>query len=93
MRGIPNGRRALGGPTRENVSFEQSLRERLCKLLFAMRMCYPVGNMSGLYAGIGGDSEAALVIPGLNFMSGIMFGRDGTIPATVFSANPARRVL
>jgi len=55
-------------------------------------MWYPVGNMSGLYAGIGGG-EAALVVSGLNSKLSIMFDRDGTIPATVFSANPARRVL
>jgi hypothetical protein len=93
MRGIPNGRREWRGPPRENVSFEQSLRERLCKLLFATGMWCPVGNMSGLYTGGIGGGGAAEVISGLNFKLGVVFDRDETIPATVFSADPARRVL
>jgi hypothetical protein len=55
-------------------------------------MWCPVGNMSGLYAGIGGD--VTLFIPGLNFKLGIMMMMfDGMIRAAAFSASPARRVL
>jgi hypothetical protein len=48
--------------------------------------------MSGLYAGIDGG-DGSLVVSGLNFKLGIMFDRDMTIPATIFSANSACRVL
>jgi hypothetical protein len=48
--------------------------------------------VSGLYAGLGISGDGVLVTSGLNRLC-IRFGHGGKIPATVFSANPARRVL
>jgi hypothetical protein len=106
MRGIPNGCGARRSPAGEDVGFEQPLPKRLRgKLLLSAKVRFPASDAFGLYAGKSRDalvviSDLDLVIArgrcgiAIHAMASLIvtggLGRGWTIPAIVFSANPAQ---